>query len=150
MINEGDIITIDGGTGDVILGSAPLVDAEISGDLEEFLNMADKFRKTGVWANADTPTMVAKAIEFKAEGFGSRAHGANVQRKDPIALRATDDHFLDDGGEEKVAGEAERIPEERFLRYFHGGKGPTRGYPPARSSRSTNSCTRLRVPNWEN
>lgn len=70
IINEGDIITIDGGTGDVILGTAPLVDAEISGDLEEFLNMADKYRRTGVWANADTPTMVAKAIEFKAEGFG--------------------------------------------------------------------------------
>ena len=70
MINEGDIITIDGGTGEVILGTAPLVDAEISSDLEQFLKLADKFRKTGVWANADTPTMVAKAIEFKAEGFG--------------------------------------------------------------------------------
>ena len=70
MINEGDIITIDGGTGDVILGSAPLVDPEISGDLDRFLRLADKFRKTGVWANADTPTMVAKAIEFSAEGFG--------------------------------------------------------------------------------
>jgi pyruvate, orthophosphate dikinase len=70
MINEGDILTIDGGTGDVILGPAPLVDAEISEDLDRFLTLADKFRKTGVWANADTPTMVAKAIEFKAEGFG--------------------------------------------------------------------------------
>ncbi|MDG6905842.1 MAG: pyruvate, phosphate dikinase [Nitrososphaerota archaeon] len=69
-INEGDILTIDGGTGDVILGAAPLVDAEISKDLTDFLQMADKFRKTGVWANADTPTMVAKAIEFQAEGFG--------------------------------------------------------------------------------
>jgi pyruvate, orthophosphate dikinase len=70
VINDGDILTIDGGTGDVILGSAPLVDAEISGDLDEFLTLADKFRKTGVWANADTPQMVAKAIEFRAEGFG--------------------------------------------------------------------------------
>jgi pyruvate, orthophosphate dikinase len=70
MINDGDILTIDGGTGDVILGPAPLVDAEISDDLDSFLTLADKFRKTGVWANADTPTMVAKAIEFKAEGFG--------------------------------------------------------------------------------
>jgi pyruvate, orthophosphate dikinase len=70
MINDGDILTIDGGTGDVILGPAPLVDAEISDELDKFLTLADKFRKTGVWANADTPTMVAKAIEFKAEGFG--------------------------------------------------------------------------------
>jgi len=70
LINEGDIITIDGGTGDVILGAAPLVDPEISGDLDKFLSLADKFRKTGVWANADTPAMVARAIEFKAEGFG--------------------------------------------------------------------------------
>ena len=42
----------------------------MSGDLAEFLSIADKFRKNGVWANADTPTMVAKAIEFQAEGFG--------------------------------------------------------------------------------
>ncbi|MCL5068626.1 MAG: PEP-utilizing enzyme, partial [Thaumarchaeota archaeon] len=69
-IKEGDVITIDGGTGDVILGAAPLVDAEISTDLDEFLTLADGYRKNGVWANADTPTMVAKAIEFKAEGFG--------------------------------------------------------------------------------
>ncbi|MGI0091233.1 MAG: pyruvate, phosphate dikinase [Nitrososphaerales archaeon] len=70
IIKEGDTISIDGGTGDVILGSAPLVDAEVSGDLQVFLQMADKFRKTGVWANADTPIMVAKALEFQAEGFG--------------------------------------------------------------------------------
>ena len=70
IINEGDVITIDGGTGDVILGAASLVDPEMSGDLAEFLSIADKFRKNGVWANADTPTMVAKAIEFQAEGFG--------------------------------------------------------------------------------
>lgn len=70
VINEGDVVTIDGGTGDVILGPAPLVDAEITGDLDRFLTLADRFRKTGVWANADTPQMVSKAIEFKAEGFG--------------------------------------------------------------------------------
>ncbi len=70
MISEGDILTIDGATGDVILGAAPLVDAQISADLDRFLTLADRFRKTGVWANADTPQMVAKAIEFKAEGFG--------------------------------------------------------------------------------
>ena len=70
VISEGDIITIDGGTGDVIIGSAPLVDVKLSGDLGVLLKMADKFRKTQVWANADTPSMVAKAIEFQAEGFG--------------------------------------------------------------------------------
>lgn len=70
VINEGDLITIDGATGEVILGSAPLVEAEISKDLDAFLTIADSFRKNGVWANADTPTMVAKALEFKAEGFG--------------------------------------------------------------------------------
>ena len=70
VIREGDIITIDGGTGDVILGSAPLVDAEISKDLETFLSWADEIKTNGVWANADTPTMVANAIKFGAEGFG--------------------------------------------------------------------------------
>lgn len=70
VIREGDLITIDGGTGDVILGSAPLVDAEISKDLEAFLSWADEFKTNGVWANADTPAMVANAIKFGAEGFG--------------------------------------------------------------------------------
>ena len=70
VIKEGDIITIDGGTGEVILGSAPLVDAEISKDLERFLSWADEIKTNGVWANADTPTMVSNAIKFGAEGFG--------------------------------------------------------------------------------
>jgi pyruvate, orthophosphate dikinase len=70
VIREGDIITIDGGTGDVILGKAPLVDAELTGDLDKFLTWADEVKKNGVWANADTPTMVKNAIKFGAEGFG--------------------------------------------------------------------------------
>ncbi len=69
-IIEGDILTIDGGTGDVILGEAPLAEAEISGDLDAFLSWADKERTIGVWANADTPTMVQNALKFGAEGFG--------------------------------------------------------------------------------
>ncbi len=70
IIREGDIITIDGGTGDVILGAVRLVDAEISRDLETFLSWADAIKTNGVWANADTPTMVANALKFGAEGFG--------------------------------------------------------------------------------
>lgn len=70
IIKEGDIITIDGGTGDVILGKAPLVDAELTEDLDIFLSWADAIKRNGVWANADTPTMVGNAIKFGAEGFG--------------------------------------------------------------------------------
>lgn len=70
LIKEGDIITIDGGTGDVILGQAPLVDAELSGELNTFLSWADSVKKNGVWANGDTPTMVKNAVKFGAEGVG--------------------------------------------------------------------------------
>ncbi|MHB1909574.1 MAG: pyruvate, phosphate dikinase [Nitrososphaerales archaeon] len=70
VIKTGDLITIDGGTGDVILGSAPLVDAEISNELDSFLSWANAIKTNGVWANADTPTMVKDAIKFGAEGFG--------------------------------------------------------------------------------
>ena len=70
IIKEGDIITIDGGTGDVILGRAPLVDAELSRDLDTFLSWADAIKKNGVWANGDTPTMVKNALKFGAEGVG--------------------------------------------------------------------------------
>lgn len=70
VIKEGDILTIDGGTGDVILGAAPLAEPEISGDLEAFLAWADELRTNEVWANADTPTMVQDALKYGAEGFG--------------------------------------------------------------------------------
>ena len=67
---EGDVITIDGGTGRVILGPVDLVPPQINEDFETILGWADDMRRLKVRANADTPEDAAKAREFGAEGIG--------------------------------------------------------------------------------
>ncbi len=69
-VKEGDIITIDGSTGRVILGNVPTVKPEISGDFSKLMNWADKVRKLKVRANSETPTDTKIAREFGAEGIG--------------------------------------------------------------------------------
>jgi pyruvate,orthophosphate dikinase len=67
---EGDVITIDGGTGEVIVGEVPLVPPQIDENFETLLGWADGIRRLRVRANADTPEDAAKAREFGAEGIG--------------------------------------------------------------------------------
>jgi pyruvate, orthophosphate dikinase len=67
---EGDVITIDGGTGRVIVGPVPLVAPQINEDFETILGWADEQRRLKVRANADTPEDAAKAREFGAQGIG--------------------------------------------------------------------------------
>ncbi len=67
---EGEVLTIDGGTGDVIVGEVPLVPPQIDENFETLLGWADGIRRLRVRANADTPEDAAKAREFGAEGIG--------------------------------------------------------------------------------
>jgi len=69
-LSEGDLLTIDGGTGAVIVGEVPLVAPEVNDDLETILGWGDEHRTLKVRANADTPEDAAKAREFGAEGIG--------------------------------------------------------------------------------
>jgi pyruvate,orthophosphate dikinase len=69
-VREGDLITVDGSTGSVIVGAAPLVDPGTNPDLETILSWADAVRALGVRANADTPDDAARAFDFGAEGIG--------------------------------------------------------------------------------
>ena len=70
QLAEGDLLTIDGGTGEVIVGEVPLVPPQINEDFETILGWADQLRRLKVRANADTPADAAKAREFGAEGIG--------------------------------------------------------------------------------
>ncbi len=70
IVRHGDVITIDGGTGQVFLGEVPTVEPEMTEELRKLLKLADKYRKLGVRANADTPEAAEKAREFGAEGIG--------------------------------------------------------------------------------
>jgi pyruvate,orthophosphate dikinase len=67
---EGEVLTIDGGTGEVIIGKVNLVPPQINEDFETLLGWADDSRRLRVRANADTPEDAAKAREFGAEGIG--------------------------------------------------------------------------------
>jgi pyruvate,orthophosphate dikinase len=69
-LTEGDMITIDGGTGTVYPGQVPTIEPEMTEELQAVLRMADEIRTLGVWANADTPEAAARARELGAQGIG--------------------------------------------------------------------------------
>ncbi len=70
VVREGDVITIDGDSGNVYQGELPMREGEATPELAILLEWADGVRRLGVWANADTPEMVADAQQFGAEGIG--------------------------------------------------------------------------------
>jgi len=70
VVKKGDVITIDGSTGEVFLGEVPLIEPKITGEFEELLKWADEIRVIGVRANADTPEDAKKALDYGAEGIG--------------------------------------------------------------------------------
>jgi pyruvate,orthophosphate dikinase len=69
-VKEGDWVTIDGGTGRVMLGEVPTLDAEMRDEFAAFMEWSDGFRKLKVRANADVPRDAQKARSFGAEGIG--------------------------------------------------------------------------------
>jgi pyruvate, orthophosphate dikinase len=69
-VRRGDWLTVDGTSGRVISGQAPLVDPELGDDFHQLMQWADKFRTLRVRTNADTPDDAAVAREFGAEGIG--------------------------------------------------------------------------------
>ena len=69
-LHEGDVITIDGGTGHVYAGEVPTVEATFSGEMVTLLAWADKEARLQVMANADTPEDATRAREFGAVGIG--------------------------------------------------------------------------------
>jgi len=69
-VKEGDIITIDGSTGRIILGEVPTVKPEISGNFSKLMEWVDNFRKLKVRTNSETPLDTKIARDFGAEGIG--------------------------------------------------------------------------------
>ncbi|WCJ23628.1 Pyruvate phosphate dikinase chloroplastic [Euphorbia peplus] len=70
VISEGEWISLNGSTGEVILGKQPLSPPALSGDLEIFMSWADEFRRIKVMANADTPEDALTARNNGAQGIG--------------------------------------------------------------------------------
>ncbi len=69
-IKEGEIITLNGSTGEVILGEVPRIEPQLSGEFSEFMSWADEIRTLKIRANADTPRDANQALQFGAEGIG--------------------------------------------------------------------------------
>jgi len=67
---EGEWITLDGSTGEVMTGQVPVIDPELKGEFKELMEWADSFRKLNVKTNADTPHDAKVALDFGAQGIG--------------------------------------------------------------------------------
>jgi pyruvate,orthophosphate dikinase len=70
VLKEGDVITLDGGTGEVFLGEVKTIEPELSGTFERLMKVADRVRRLRVRTNADTPKDAQTARTFGAEGIG--------------------------------------------------------------------------------
>src|SRR5215470_17453350 len=70
VVKDGDLITIDGGTGEVMLGEVPTIQPELSGNFATLMGWADQARRLKVRTNAETPTDARTARKFGAEGIG--------------------------------------------------------------------------------
>ncbi len=70
IVKRGDVITLNGSSGEVMLGDIPKIQPEVQGDFAVFMRMADKYRRLKVRTNADTPHDSKVARDFGAEGIG--------------------------------------------------------------------------------
>lgn len=69
-LREGDVITINGSTGEVILGEVPLIEPKMTEEFEKLLSWADEFKVLENWANADYPRDAKRSRELGAQGIG--------------------------------------------------------------------------------
>ena len=70
VIKEGDIVTIDGSTGEVMLGQVATIKPELSGDFGTIMSWADEARRMKIRTNAETPLDAQTAVDFGAQGIG--------------------------------------------------------------------------------
>ncbi len=118
VVKEGDYITLDGGTGEVILGKVPVTDTRISEDFKSILLWSDEFRKLKVRANAETPHDSKVARDFGAEGIGlCRTEHMFFEGE---RIKAVREMILSDtlDGRKKALGKLEPMQMNDFLEIF--------------------------------
>ncbi len=122
VVREGEVISIDGTLGRVVLGEVPLVPPKPTPELNTILSWADEIRRLGVRANADTPEDARKAREFGAEGIGlARTEHMFLGERLPIVQRM----ILASSEEEEAAALKELLEVQRqdFLGLFQAMDG---------------------------
>ncbi len=122
-IFKGDVITIDGNSGNVYKGALPLNDAETSPELNEFLGWTSGVKKLGIRANADTPDMIRMARRFGSEGIGLCR--TERQFNDPHRLSIIREFILADTAREKSLAlqRLKAIQAEDFKKLFNSLEG---------------------------
>ncbi len=122
-IAEGDIITIDGGTGEVMLGAVETIDPELSGDFSTLMGWADDFRKLKIRTNAETPLDARTARQFGAEGIGlCRTEHMFFDGTRIIAMREMI-MAEDVAGRKKALAKILPMQRQDFVELFHIMKG---------------------------
>lgn len=99
VVKKGDIITLDGSTGEIILGEVPTIEPELSGDFATLMEWVDEIRRLKVRTNADTPADAKQARQFGAEGIGLCRTEHMFFEGDRI--RAVREMILSDGEKER-------------------------------------------------
>ena len=122
-LTRADVISIDGSTGEVILGQLPTVEPKLGGDFAQVMKWTDKYRKIGVRTNADTPEDAQRAREFGAEGIGLCRTEHMFFEGDRI--KAMREMILAETKEARVKALAKLLPYQRddFLGIFKAMKG---------------------------
>jgi pyruvate, orthophosphate dikinase len=110
-LKKGDVLTIDGSTGQVLAGKIPMLEPEMSGEFATLMGWADKARKLRVRANADTPTDARVALKFGAEGIGLCRTEHMFFEEDRI--RAVREMILSDDERSRRAALAKLLPMQR-------------------------------------
>ncbi|MBC7834698.1 MAG: pyruvate, phosphate dikinase, partial [Phycisphaerales bacterium] len=123
VIGRGDVISLDGTTGEVMLGSVPTAEPKLSGDFTQVMRWADKYRTIGVRTNADTPEDAQRARDFGAEGIGlCRTEHMFFEGPRILAMR---EMILAETTEQRQKALAKLLPYQRddFVGIFSAMKG---------------------------
>ncbi len=122
-LKEGDILTIDGSSGQVLAGQVRMIEPQMSGEFATLMQWADDIRKLGVRANADTPADARAALKFGAEGIGL-CRTEHMFFEDE-RIRAVREMILADDEKSRRTAIAKLLPMQRgdFIELFEIMKG---------------------------
>jgi pyruvate,orthophosphate dikinase len=125
VLKEGDWLTLNGSTGEVILGQSPLVEPEITGDFGVLMSWADKYRYLKVRTNADTPHDAKVAREFGAEGIGLCRTEHMFFGPEKERIKYMQEMILADNIEDREAALARLLPYQKsdFIGIFEAMEG---------------------------
>jgi pyruvate,orthophosphate dikinase len=123
VLKRGEMITIDGSTGQVLAGAVPMTEPGMSGEFGTLMGWADKARKLGVRANADTPADARTALKYGAEGIGLCR--TEHMFFDEARIQAVREMILAEQVETRRAALAKILPMQRgdFIELFEIMKG---------------------------